>query len=245
MKQVSKRSHQPSKPKSSAAKHYDLEHLNAVFTPLSFRERLHLLYAYFSTSEVLVTSSFGTQAVFLLHLIHQLKPSQRIYFINTGFHFPETLAYKNQLEKQFQLSVEEIHPDPEKHQFSAAQELWHHQANRCCFYNKVQPLEAIKEQYRVWISGVMGFQTPHRQHLQVFEELDGLIKFHPFIDIDEGELLFHLDKYQLPRHPLEAQGFGSVGCHHCTQKGVGRSGRWVNQEKTECGLHLPSSKDPS
>ncbi|MEM1220402.1 MAG: phosphoadenylyl-sulfate reductase [Bacteroidota bacterium] len=218
---------------------FDLDHLNAIFTPLSFQERLHLLYAYFHQSEVLVTSSFGTQSVFLLHLLHQLKPTQKVHFINTGYHFPETLAYRKLLESSLQLSIIDVHPAPEQHQLSQEQSMWENQPNRCCFYNKVKPLQGVKVGHKVWISGVMGFQTPTRKGLRVFEQSEDIIKFHPFIDIDEGELLYHMDRYKLPRHPLEAKGYGSIGCSHCTRKGDGRSGRWSNSNKTECGLHLP------
>jgi len=69
----------------------------------------------------------------------------------------------------------------------------------------------------------MAYQTPFRAHLRVFEQQGDIIKFHPFVDIDEGEFLFYLDKYQLPRHPLEKHGYGSIGCVHCTAKGKGRA----------------------
>jgi len=73
------------------------------------------------------------------------------------------------------------------------------------------------------MSSLMAYQTPFRAHLRVFEQQGDIIKFHPFVDIDEGEFLFYLDKYQLPRHPLEKHGYGSIGCVHCTAKGKGRA----------------------
>jgi phosphoadenosine phosphosulfate reductase len=83
----------------------------------------------------------------------------------------------------------------------------------------------------------MAYQTDFRKNLRVWEEQGDLMKFHPLIDIEEGEFLYQTGLNKLPQHPLLDLGFGSVGCTHCTVKGEGRSGRWADKEKTECGLH--------
>ena len=87
------------------------------------------------------------------------------------------------------------------------------------------------------MSGVMKHQTAFRSDLKVFEMQGDLLKFHPNVDVTEEEFDAYLTIYDLPRHPLESQGFGSIGCTHCTVKGEGREGRWKGQDKTECGLH--------
>jgi phosphoadenosine phosphosulfate reductase len=214
-----------------------LDHLNETFRMLGYRERIHLLYAYFKEQEVLVTSSFGTSSVFLLFLLYQLRPTQKIYFVDTGYHFPETLQYKKELEQRFQLSIQDVHPEIKDHEQTRKDLLWSTNQDGCCQVNKVLPLEPLKQQHKVWISGLMGFQNEYRADLPIFEQREDLIKFHPLIDLDEGEFLYEMERYQLPRHPLEDQGYGSIGCTHCTQKGEGRSGRWADLEKTECGLH--------
>lgn len=230
------------------AQHYKtsraVDRLNKIFTPLSYQERIEKLYHYFKPEDVLYTSSFGTKSVFLLHLIAQVKASQKVHFINTGFHFPETIAYKNQIARTFGLNIQDIVPDDTQHYITEQEKTWQHDPGLCCSINKVLALEAIKPQYKIWISGVMGYQTNYRSDLKVFEWVNGMIKFHPIVDIDEGEFLYHLSYYDLPRHPLEKMGYGSIGCSHCTAKGTGRSGRWKGKGKTECGLHLgqPSSK---
>ncbi|MCG8331309.1 MAG: phosphoadenylyl-sulfate reductase [Chitinophagales bacterium] len=211
--------------------------LNKIFAPLTFEERIQLLYRYFRQEDVLYTSSFGTKSVFLLHLISRIRPSQKVHFINTGFNFPQTLAYKEELTELFGLQVEDIIPDPTQHQFSIDEKAWKTAPDLCCAINKVAALDPIKEKHKVWISGLMAYQTNYRSELEIFEEQDGIIKFHPLIDIDEGEFLYHLSYYGLPKHPLEAFGYGSIGCTHCTVKGKGREGRWKGKTKTECGLH--------
>ena len=215
----------------------NVQTLNKIFAPLTFEERIQLLYRYFRQEDVLYTSSFGTKSVFLLHLISKIRPSQKVHFIDTGFNFPQTLAYKKELTELLGLQVENINPDPTQHQLSIDEKAWQTAPDLCCTINKVVALDPIKEKHKVWISGLMAYQTNYRSELNVFEEQDGIIKFHPLIDIDEGEFLYHLSYYGLPKHPLEAFGYGSVGCTHCTVKGKGREGRWKGKTKTECGLH--------
>ncbi len=215
----------------------DVEELNRIFTPLSFRERIVTLYQYFEEKEVLMTSSFGTKSVFLLHLMSQLYPKQRVHFIDTTYHFPETIAYKETLIKLLKLRTIDVRPREEENKLTLEGQWWKDHPRMCCTINKVAPLDPIVARHKVWISGLMAYQTDFRSRLRVFEKQGDIIKFHPLVDIDEGEFLYHLDYYNLPRHPLEAEGFGSIGCSHCTKKGQGRAGRWIGTGKTECGLH--------
>ncbi len=214
-----------------------LDALNARFTTLTYQERIRELYRLFSVEQVLYTSSFGTKSAFLLHQMSLIQPAQKVHFVNTGFHFQETLNYRDQLAEQFGMEVIDVLPDPEQHERTRKFRSWVTDIDDCCRINKVAPLEPIKARHKVWISGLMSWQTDFRAGLRVFEYQDGILKFHPLIDIDEGEFLYHMAYYKLPRHPLEASGYGSIGCTHCTKKGQGRSGRWENSGKTECGLH--------
>ncbi|MBI5915791.1 MAG: phosphoadenylyl-sulfate reductase [Bacteroidetes bacterium] len=211
--------------------------LNDVFAPLSFQERIRLLYKYFRPDDVLFTSSFGTNSVFLLYWVQEIRPSQPVHFIDTMYHFPETLAYKDDLIRRYHLNVVDVLPEPEQNARTREEQWWVDHPRMCCSINKVVPLEAIKARHKVWISGLMSFQTESRSNLHVFERQGDILKFHPLIDLDEGELLYYFSLHNLPRHPLEEQGYGSIGCRHCTQKGEGREGRWKGQARTECGLH--------
>jgi phosphoadenosine phosphosulfate reductase len=216
-----------------------IEALNLTFKGLTFEQRINQLYEHFDESEVLVTSSFGVNSAFLLHLLSKLRPSQKIHFIDTTYHFEETLAYKKYLTKKWKLNIELLRPDPELNALTRNEKLWEKDPDRCCAINKVEPLAEIKKDYKIWISGLMAFQTPFRAGLELFEKQDsGIIKFHPLIDMSEMLYLAHTAHYQLPAHPLQFIGYGSVGCTHCTQKGEGRDGRWKDADKTECGLHL-------
>ena len=218
-------------------KEWSVEELNIIFKPLNFKERIAKVYDYFPETEVLMTSSFGTKSVFLLHLLQQIHPSQLIYFINTTYHFPETIAYKEQLTKQFNLKIKEVLPSEKENLITQQDQWWIQHPRMCCTVNKIAPLDPIVAKHKVWISGLMAYQTEFRSRLDIFEQRGDIIKFQPLVDIDEGEFLYHLDFHKLPRHPLEKEGYGSIGCTHCTEKGQGRDGRWVRGGSKECGLH--------
>jgi phosphoadenosine phosphosulfate reductase len=215
----------------------DVATLNITFQGLDFQERIRRLYDFVPVERVLFTSSFGTKSVVMLTLVSRANPAQEVHMLNTGYHFPETVAYKNLLARMTGLRVIEVHPDPDRHRQSRETEMWRNQPGRCCHYNKVLPLRAVKKRHRVWMSGVHSYQTMNRAAMDIFEEVDGMIHFHPLIDMEEAEFLYLRDSNQLPRHPLEALGYGSIGCTHCTRPGQGRAGRWAGRDKDECGLH--------
>jgi phosphoadenosine phosphosulfate reductase len=214
----------------------DLEALNRKYSPLTPEQRIAALYTDFS--EVLYTSSFGTTAVYLLHLFSKIHPAQKVHFLDTTYHFPETLAYKEQLSKEFQLTVETLKGDEWRNKFTREDQTWSKDPDLCCSVNKVEPLEKIKSQFQVWVSGLIGTQNEHRHELKIFEERHGIIKFYPILDQSEEQVNAYILQHNLPRHPLQEKGYNSVGCTHCTVQGKAREGRWLNKSKTECGLHL-------
>ena len=224
-------------PTAAKSRDINIDELNAIFTPLSFKERIKLLYQYFEEKEVLYTSSFGTKSVFLLHLLSTIRPSQKVHFIDTTYHFPETIAYKEQLIKLLNVRVIDVRPKPKENQITLEDQWWIDHPRMCCTVNKIAPLDPLVARHKVWISGLMAFQTDFRSRLRVFEQQGDIIKFHPLVDINEGEFLYHLSYHKLPQHPLQSKGYGSVGCTHCTTKGAGREGRWKGTTKSECGLH--------
>ncbi|HXG29801.1 MAG TPA: phosphoadenylyl-sulfate reductase [Nevskiales bacterium] len=212
--------------------------LNQRYAPLHFEERLRLLYQSYSPDEVLVTSSFAATSAYFLHIISRIEPRQKIAFIDTGYHFPETLEYKQYLIEKLGLQVFDVRAEDWKHQFTVNDKTYLNDPDFCCSINKVEPLDAIKPNYKIWASSLMRWQTDHRAGLDIFEERRGIIKFNPMIDVTREQRDAYIREHDLPFHPLVAQGYASIGCTHCTVKGEGRSGRWVNKPKTECGLHL-------
>jgi phosphoadenosine phosphosulfate reductase len=214
----------------------NLESLNKKYGELLLEERIKQLYNDFD--KILLTSSFGTSAVYQLHLFYKQNIKQPVHFINTTFHFKETLEYKMKLTSLFNLEVIDINPDPEWSQLSHEASLWKIDPDQCCKINKVDPFEAVKKNYTIWISGLMRWQSNHRERLDIFEQRNGIIKFYPILDVTEEEVHNYIKRHKLPIHPLKLHGYESIGCTHCTRKGKKRKGRWSATLKTECGLHL-------
>ncbi len=216
---------------------FPVDEFNNAFKMLSPIQRLERLYEIFNPEEILFTSSFGTNSAYLLFLLSKVNKKQKIHFINTGFLFEETLRYKNELAERFELELIELTPQDQEHALTEEEEWWKDHPKMCCAINKIAPLDKVKKNKKIWVSGLLGNQTVFRTNLEIFSPHGDLYKFHPLLDIDEGELLYQASFNKLPQHPLADFGYGSVGCTHCTIKGEGRSGRWANSEKTECGLH--------
>lgn len=212
--------------------------LNKAYRPLNFEQRIRRLYQDFAADGILVTSSFAATSAYFLHIISSIRPQQVIHFIDTGFHFQQTLDYRDFLAKQFALKVVDVRPDRHHHQYAVNERLWETDPDMCCSVNKVEPLEEVKLDFHIWVSSLMGWQTDHRAGLEVFEVRRGIVKFNPMIDVTREQRDAYIAEHQLPFHPLVAEGYSSIGCSHCTVKGDGRSGRWQGKPKTECGLHL-------
>lgn len=216
----------------------EIKALNKKYKPLSAQERIKQLYIDFDIADIMLTSSFAATSAFLLKLVSDINNKQEVFFIDTGYHFEHTLKYKTTLEKEYNLNVTSISAIKEEHEFTTKDETWKKNPDFCCSINKVQPLEKIKKEYKVWISGLMEWQSDHRATLDIFEERGNILKFYPLLDVSKEERDAFIEEHNLPFHPLVAKGYHSIGCKHCTVPGEDRSGRWNNNPKTECGLHL-------
>ncbi len=212
--------------------------LNKKYHKLSIRERVTELYHDFGVDEIMLTSSFATSSAFLLREISKVNKEQKVYFINTKYHFDETMEYKKQLTKLYGLKVECIGASKVDNDFTTRNKTWEKSPEFCCDINKVRPLQLIKERFTVWVSGLMEWQSDHRASLDIFEQRNGILKFYPLLDVTKEEREKYISENNLPFHPLISKGYSSIGCTHCTVPGKGREGRWNNSPKTECGLHL-------
>ncbi|HLT32522.1 MAG TPA: phosphoadenylyl-sulfate reductase [Aquaticitalea sp.] len=212
--------------------------LNEKYKSLSPTQRIKELYNDFDVTEVMLTSSFAATSAFFLKLFSEANKRQTVFFIDTGYHFEDTLKYKEKLTELFGLNVSSISALKEEHEFTTRDETWKKNPDYCCSINKVKPLDIIKSKYKVWASGLMEWQSDHRATLNIFELRGEILKFYPLLDVSKAERDRYIDQHQLPFHPLVAKGYNSIGCSHCTVPGEDRSGRWNNNPKTECGLHL-------
>ena len=189
------------------------------------------------------SSSFQTHSIVLLHIISRIDKDISIYFINTGFLFPETIAYKDQLAKEFGLNIINTKSDvPKSLQKDAhGNLLFTSDPDHCCHINKVQPLDSVLADNDVWINGVRADQSAVRKAMEIEQAAPhDVIRFHPMLDWSKKDIYQYLKDWDLPRHPLEAQGYDSIGCEPCTRKmamGDDRGSRWFGMKKTECGLN--------
>jgi phosphoadenosine phosphosulfate reductase len=216
----------------------DIEKLNKEFIQLTPHQRVEKLYELFPHDEIMLTSSFAATSAMLLKVFSDVNKGQIIYFIDTGYHFKETLIYKEYLTQLYDLNVISIGAEEDKHEFTSDDKTWSKNPDLCCSINKVEPLQGLKEKHTVWVSGLMKWQSNHRSSLDFFEQRNGILKFYPLLDVTSEGRENWIKDHHLPFHPLISKGYYSIGCTHCTAPGEGREGRWNNSPKTECGLHL-------
>ncbi len=212
--------------------------LNKKYRRLMPIQRIINLYLDFDVDEVMLTSSFAATSALFLKLFSEVNKDQTIYFIDTGYHFEETLNYAKELSELYNLNVKSIRALKEEHEFTTNDQTWKKNPDFCCSINKVKPLDVIKQNYSIWASGLMAWQSDHRSTLDIFERRNGIVKFYPLLDVSKEERDRLIAKRELPFHPLVAKGYHSIGCVQCTSPGADRNGRWNNNPKTECGLHL-------
>jgi phosphoadenosine phosphosulfate reductase len=190
------------------------------------------------------SSSFQTHSIPLLHILSETDRSIPVYFLNTGYHFPETLTFRDQISSMLNLNLINLKPEtPKIMQLDPdGKLLFTSDPEHCCFLNKTQPMERVMVQYDVWINGIRGDQNTHRNTMQSEQTAKyGIIRFHPIIDWTNKDIFEYRKKFNLPEHPLESKGYLSIGCEPCTRKldpeMDAREARWYGLNKTECGLN--------
>ncbi len=211
---------------------------------MQFEEIKNYLERYRSEGKkVFATSSFQTHSIPMLHIISRIDKSIPVFFINTGFHFPETLKFRDKITEQLGLNLVDLHSMVSRnlqmdnnHQFYFTSD-----PDYCCFINKTQPMEPILGEFDVWMNGIRADQNANRKNMQIEQPAPkDAIRFHPMLDWNMKMIYDYIRKFNLPKHPLENAGYMSIGCEPCTRKmslDNDRGGRWFGMNKTECGLH--------
>ena len=195
--------------------------------------------------KIFTTSSFQTHSLVLLHILYQIDNTIPVVFINTGYHFPETIKFRNHITDLFGLNTFDLRSEtPRIAQLGKdGRLLFASDPDHCCYLNKVQPLEKWLIKNDVWINGVRADQSAARSAMKV-EHLapHNTIRFHPMLDWNAKMIYDYRKKHNLPEHPLDSNGYMSVGCEPCTQiidpEMMEREARWYGLNKSECGLHI-------
>lgn len=196
---------------------------------------------------IALVSSFGTESAVLLALAAEVDPTIPVVFVDTGKLFGETLRYRDQLVTLLGLTDVRC-VGPSKGDMAATDRdglLWQKASDACCHLRKTLPLRDALNGFDAWITGRKRFQSATRAALPVFEAQDGRVKVNPLAPWNRERLDEEFAWRKLPRHPLEADGFLSIGCYTCTERVAPgadpRSGRWAGMGKTECGIHTTNS----
>ncbi|MDX9993105.1 MAG: phosphoadenylyl-sulfate reductase [Anaerolineales bacterium] len=199
--------------------------------------------------QIAISSSFQSQSVPLLHMVSQIEPTILVFFLDTGLHFWETLMFREKLQREFGLHIQNLHPDKQWNNFLGrfGRNLYEQDPDLCCFLRKVQPMQKAMTTVRAWISGIRRDQTANRQNAKILElERDGLLKINPLLNWTRQDVQEYARQHNLPSHPLLEKGYRSIGCKPCTravqQDEDERAGRWSGKGKTECGLHTEMFK---
>ena len=197
---------------------------------------------------VAMVSSFGAESVVLLHMIAQIDPATPIIFLDTEMLFPETLTYQREVADYLGLTdVRIISPDRNEVLERDVDGLLHQaDTDACCDLRKTRPLDKALTDFGGWITGRKRFQGGQRTELQLFEKDGRKIKINPLAKWSSEDLQAYMAEQNLPRHPLVAQGYPSIGCMPCTSRVSAhedpRAGRWRDSDKTECGIHFENGK---
>ena len=218
--------------------------IEARFAGVSTPDLLRTLLTGELAGRIAAVSSFGAESAVLLHMAAQIDPDLPVIFTNTQKMFGETLAYRDELAERLGLTDLRVYrPDPRLLAAKDATGLrWSYDPDGCCDIRKVEPLRRALTPFDAWISGRKGFQAGTRAALPRFEEDEGRLKINPLADWSKAQLDGYFAEHGLPRHPLEAEGYPSIGCAPCTSKvrpgEDPRAGRWRGWDKVECGIHV-------
>jgi phosphoadenosine phosphosulfate reductase len=196
-----------------------------------------------------VTSSFQTECMVLVHLLHRERPAIPVLFLDTGYHFPETIAYRDRMAAAWDLNLVNLRPaESVPEQESRLGILYQSAPDRCCGLRKVEPLFAALEPYTIWFTALRREQSPTRANLQPADNFrlpsgKELRKISPLALWTNQDIWGYLKMYEIPVLPLYDEGYTSIGCQPCTTRPISpddlRSGRWGGH-KLECGIHLGS-----
>lgn len=194
--------------------------------------------------QLFTSSSFQTHSIPMLHILSQIDNTIPVYFLNTGYLFPETIAFKDAVAKALNLHLIDLQSGvPKALQKDANGRLmFASDPDHCCFLNKTQPMNAVLAQYDIWINGVRADQSAVRKAMKVEQQApNNTLRFHPMLDWDKRKIYAYIKEHNLPRHPLDNSGYISIGCEPCTRKMdlemQEREARWYGLNKVECGLH--------
>jgi phosphoadenosine phosphosulfate reductase len=198
-----------------------------------------------------MATAFGPEGCVILHMLAEIEPRVRVFNLETGYQFAETLALRDRIAARYGIEVELVRPETTVAEYEAEHggPVYLGNPDQCCHDRKLVPLRRAVAGYEAWISAIRADQSAHRAQAPVvgWDAKFGLVKVNPLLRWTKRDVWAFLVTHQVPYNPLHDQGYPSIGCWPCTRAIAPgddeRAGRWAGQAKTECGLHsLDSSQ---
>jgi phosphoadenosine phosphosulfate reductase len=193
-----------------------------------------------------MATAFGAEGCCLIHMLAEIDPGVRIFNLDTGYQFPETLQLRERIRERYGIEVEFIRPELTVAEYEEEHggPMYRHRPNQCCHDRKVLPLRQAVKGYEAWVSAIRRDQTSDRAQAGAVEwdRKFSLVKVNPLLSWTRKDVWSFVERHEVPYNPLHDRGYPSVGCWPCTQavaNGAGeRDGRWAGTLKKECGLHV-------
>ena len=198
-----------------------------------------------------MATAFGAEGCLLLHVLAEIDPGVRVFNLDTGYQFPETLELRDRIAERYGIEVELIRPETTVAEYERQHDgpLYVSNPDQCCYDRKIVPLRRALVGYDAWITAIRAEQSAHRAAARIVgpDPKFGLVKINPLLNWTRRDVWAFLVTHRVPYNPLHDQGYSSIGCWPCTRAVAAgeadRAGRWAGQAKTECGLHsLDSSQ---
>jgi phosphoadenosine phosphosulfate reductase len=193
-----------------------------------------------------MATAFGVEGCCLIHMLAEIEPRVRVFNLETGYQFPETLELRERLKERYGIEIEYVRPELSVAEYEAEHggPLYQHRPDQCCFDRKILPLRRAVAGYAAWVSSIRRDQTEHRAKARAvqWDAKFGLVKVNPLLGWTKKDVWAFAEKNKVPYNPLHDQNYPSIGCWPCTRPveadGDERAGRWAGTVKKECGLHV-------
>lgn len=203
--------------------------------------------------DIVQATGFGPEGVVLMHMVSEIRPETRVFYLDTDLLFPETYALRDELARRLGIRLERVTSGLSLDEQAARYEeaLWKSNPDSCCYLRKVEPQRRYLSGYRAWITGIRRDQTAFRANagLVEWDTANKMVKLNPLAAWTSEQVWQYIRAHDLPYNPLHDRGYPSIGCRPCTRAVAPgedpRAGRWAGTPKTECGIHLkPAQRIP-
>lgn len=196
--------------------------------------------------QLTMATAFGPEGNCIIHMLAEIEPRVRIFNLDTGYQFAETLELRERIKDRYGIEVEYVRPEMTVQEYEEEHggPLYNHRSDQCCHDRKVLPLRAAVAGYRAWISAIRKDQTADRGKAEVvqWDPKFNLVKVNPLLYWTKGDVWKFITEHDVPYNPLHDRGYPSIGCWPCTRAVAAgedeRAGRWSGSMKKECGLHV-------